>query len=165
MNLAEIQILVDYNYWARNRMLDAVGQLTAEQYERDMGSSFKSIRDTVTHGYAAEWIWYSRWQGESPTSLISPDRFPNLGALTAAWGDLETKIRTLVAAAGDAGLQKTLHYKLVNGTASAAPLWHMVQHVVNHATYHRGQVTTMLRQLGAAPPKSEDLIAFYRERG
>jgi uncharacterized damage-inducible protein DinB len=41
----------------------------------------------------------------------------------------------------------------------------MLQHVVNHGTYHRGQVTTMLRQLGAAPPKSTDLIAFYRERG
>jgi uncharacterized damage-inducible protein DinB len=40
----------------------------------------------------------------------------------------------------------------------------MLQHVVNHGTYHRGQVTTMLRQLGAAPPKDLDLIAFYRER-
>ena len=44
-------------------------------------------------------------------------------------------------------------------------LWHMLQHVVNHATYHRGQVTTLLRQLGAAPPKSMDLIAYYRELG
>jgi uncharacterized damage-inducible protein DinB len=40
----------------------------------------------------------------------------------------------------------------------------MLQHVVNHGTYHRGQITTMLRQLGAEPPKSTDLIAFYRER-
>ena len=40
----------------------------------------------------------------------------------------------------------------------------MVQHVVNHGSYHRGQVTTMLRQLGAQPPKSQDLITFYRER-
>jgi len=40
----------------------------------------------------------------------------------------------------------------------------MVQHVVNHGTYHRGQITTLLRQMGAAPPKSTDLIAFYRER-
>ena len=42
--------------------------------------------------------------------------------------------------------------------------WEMLQHVVNHASYHRGQVTTMLRQLGAEPPPSQDLIAFYRER-
>jgi uncharacterized damage-inducible protein DinB len=44
-------------------------------------------------------------------------------------------------------------------------LWQMLQHVVNHSTYHRGQVTTMIRQLGAAPPQAMDLIAFYRERG
>jgi uncharacterized damage-inducible protein DinB len=40
----------------------------------------------------------------------------------------------------------------------------MLQHVVNHGSYHRGQVTTLLRQLGAPAPKSVDLIAFYRER-
>jgi uncharacterized damage-inducible protein DinB len=40
----------------------------------------------------------------------------------------------------------------------------MLQHLVNHGSYHRGQVTTMLRQMGATPPKAMDLIAFYRER-
>jgi uncharacterized damage-inducible protein DinB len=40
----------------------------------------------------------------------------------------------------------------------------MLQHVVNHGSYHRGQVTTMLRQLGAKPPQSMDMIMFYRER-
>jgi uncharacterized damage-inducible protein DinB len=45
----------------------------------------------------------------------------------------------------------------------ASPLWQMVQHVVNHGSYHRGQVTTMLRQLGSKPPKSLDMIAYYRE--
>jgi uncharacterized damage-inducible protein DinB len=40
----------------------------------------------------------------------------------------------------------------------------MLLHVVNHATYHRGQITTMLRQLEAAPPKSMDLVVFFRER-
>jgi uncharacterized damage-inducible protein DinB len=54
---------------------------------------------------------------------------------------------------------------LLNGTPGRSRIWHIVQHVVNHATYHRGQVTTMLRQLGAASPKSQDLILFYRERG
>ena len=51
---------------------------------------------------------------------------------------------------------------LLNGQAGASPFWQMLQHVVNHASYHRGQVTTMLRQIGAAPGKPMDLIAFYR---
>ena len=50
------------------------------------------------------------------------------------------------------------------GVAGASVLWQMLQHVVNHSTYHRGQVTIMLRKLEVTPPKSMDLIAFYRER-
>jgi uncharacterized damage-inducible protein DinB len=45
----------------------------------------------------------------------------------------------------------------------AQPLWQCLQHVANHSTYHRGQITTMLRQLGAKPAGT-DLIGFYRER-
>ena len=62
------------------------------------------------------------------------------------------------------GLDHVYEYKSLAGVAGPAPLWQMVQHVVNHASYHRGQVTTLLRQVGAAPPRSLDLIAFYRER-
>ena len=56
-------------------------------------------------------------------------------------------------------------YQALTGQAQQSVFWHMVQHLVNHASYHRGQVTTMLRQSGAAGPKSMDLITFYRERG
>ena len=55
-------------------------------------------------------------------------------------------------------------YKLLSGQPAASPFWQMLQHVVNHASYHRGQVTTMLRQLGATPAKSMDMIAYLSER-
>ena len=57
-----------------------------------------------------------------------------------------------------------MEYRLFTGEPSTSVFWHMLQHVVNHATFHRGQVTTMLRQLGGAPPKSQDLITYYRDR-
>ena len=57
-----------------------------------------------------------------------------------------------------------LRYRTFNGEEMESAFSQMLQHVVNHATYHRGQVTTMLRQLGAPAPKSQDLIRFYRER-
>ena len=81
MNLEDLRTLLDYHYWARDRMLDALDPLTSEQLNRDMGNSFKSIRDTVTHLYAAEWVWYSRWHGTSPTSLLATDTFADLAAL------------------------------------------------------------------------------------
>jgi len=76
MNLQDLNTLLDYNYWARDRLLDAIGPLTAEQLRRDLGGSFGSIHDTVAHLYAAELVWYDRWQGES-RPLIGGDAFPD----------------------------------------------------------------------------------------
>jgi uncharacterized damage-inducible protein DinB len=162
MNLHDLQTLLDYHYWARDRLLEALDPLTTEQYNRDLGSSFKSIRETLTHLYAAEWAWYMRWQGTSPTALLPADQFPDLAALRAAWIEHETKMRGFVDGLDDAGTARVIEYKLLSGQAGASPIWQMLQHVVNHASYHRGQITTMLRQIGAAPAKPMDLIAYYR---
>ena len=164
MNVQDLQTLLDYHYWARDRLLDALATLAPEQYDRDLGSSFKSIRETITHICAAEWAWHERWQGRSPAALLTADRFADLAALRAAWAELERDVRAFVTAAGDAGIARVFEYTLLSGQSSASPLWQMAQHVVNHATYHRGQITTMLRQLGAAPAKPMDMIAFYRQQ-
>jgi len=162
MTLQDLQTLVDYHYWARDRLLAALEPLTAEQYARDLGNSFRSIRETVTHIYAAEWAWYQRWKGESPTALLPADRFPDLAALRAEWSEQERKLRAYVNGLGDGGVSRIVEYKLLSGQAGASPVSQMVQHVVNHASYHRGQITTMLRQIGAEPAKPMDLIAYYR---
>ncbi len=166
MTLPELRTLLEYHYWARDRVLAAAEALTADQYTRDMGNSFRSIRDTLVHVYSAEWVWHSRWEGQVPSGHIAPDRLPTVRDLRAAWTGHEPKVKDVVerTASGPQGLDRVFHYTLFNGKESASVFWHMVQHVVNHATYHRGQVTTMLRQLGAEPAKPLDLIAFYRER-
>jgi uncharacterized damage-inducible protein DinB len=164
MTREDLRTLLDYHYWARDRLLAALDPLAPEQFTRDLGSSFRSIRDTAVHTYAAEWAWYSRWQGQSPTALIPSDRFPDVAALRAAWTELEGKVRRFVDEGGERGVDRVIEYRLLSGDAGASPLWQMLQHVVNHASYHRGQVTTMLRQIGGTPPKSMDLIAFYRTR-
>ena len=165
MTLQDRQTLLDYHYWARDRLLAALEPLTTDQFNRDLGSSFKSIRETVVHTYAAEWAWYSRWQGQSPTALMTSDAFPDVAALRQAWTEQEQKTRAFLEDVGDQGLTRVFEYKLLSGQPGATPLWQMLQHVVNHASYHRGQVTTMLRQLGVEPPKSMDMIAFYRAKG
>jgi uncharacterized damage-inducible protein DinB len=164
MNLENIRELFDYSYWARDVMLTAVRELNAEQFTRPIESSFKSVRDTIVHIYGAEGVWYSRWQGRSPAGLPSPDQFPDVSAIAAAWGDLERGIRSFIEDLGDAGLAREVEFSTLDGHKASAPFWQMAQHVVNHGSYHRGQVTTMLRQLGAAPPTSMDLIRFYRTR-
>jgi uncharacterized damage-inducible protein DinB len=164
MNLEELGVLVDYHYWARDLVLDAAAALPPDQFTRDMGSSFRSVRDTLVHFYSAEWAWCSRWNGVSPSAHVPPESFPDVATLRAKWTELEADVRAVLERLGASGLDRVIAYTMFNGDARATVFWHMVQHVVNHASYHRGQVTTMLRQLGAAPPGSMDLITYYRTR-
>ena len=166
MTIQDVLALLDYHYWARDRMLDAVEVLTPEQYQRDLGNSFQSVRDTVVHTYFAEWVWYSRWTGNSPTKPLDATQFPDVAAVRTVWRLQEERVRLFAATLGAADqLDRIFEYRLLNGDQAASLFWHMLQHVVNHASYHRGQITTMLRQLGAPAPEPQDLIRFYRERG
>jgi uncharacterized damage-inducible protein DinB len=164
MTIGDLRDLLDYHYWARDRMFAALDALSDEQYTRDLGSSFRSIRDTAVHVYGAEWVWLQRWQGESPTALITPDTIPDVSALKRAWAELEPKVRAFLDVMEQRGVDQTNAYTLFSGDRGESPFWQILQHVVNHASYHRGQITAMLRQVGADPPKSMDLIAFYRSR-
>jgi uncharacterized damage-inducible protein DinB len=122
------------------------------------------VRDTLAHILAAEWIWHERWHGRSPTGLPPGSDFPDLAAIRARWSEVENNIRKFVGGLDEARLARVHEYHLVSGTASAQPLWQLIQHMVNHGSYHRGQITMMLRILGAKPAGT-DLITFYRERG
>src|SRR4051812_9077884 len=103
MNVQDLRTLLDYHYWARDRLLDALDTLTADEFNRDLGNSFKSIRETVVHTYAAEWAWHSRWIGQSPTALMTSDAFPDVAALRVAWTAHETKMRAFLEQLGEQG--------------------------------------------------------------
>jgi len=164
MTHADLVELVEYHYWARDRMLETVAGLTPDQFTRRLSSSFPSVRDTLVHCYSAEWVWYSRWTGVSPDKPIPADRYPDLVSLVDDWAGLERQVRTFVDRLGDEQVGREIDYVLMNGTAGRSSFQQMLQHVVNHGSYHRGQVTTLLRQLGASPPPSTDMSAFFRER-
>ena len=163
MNLQDAQHLINFHYWARNRMLEALEPLSLEQFTQELGGSFGSVRNTAVHTLSAECVWLLRWNGENPPGMLAPGGYPDLAAVRHAWTDNEAKMRQFFEPLDEAGLQKVIPYKTFAGLETASPLWQMLQHVVNHASYHRGQITTLLRQLGAAPPKGTDLIAYYRE--
>jgi uncharacterized damage-inducible protein DinB len=161
---SELQTLVDYHYWARDRMLAAVEPLSAEQFLRDLGSSFSSVRDTLAHLHSAEWVWLLRCEGESPTQHLPHDRFADLDAVRVAWSDTESRLRGLVQNLDEDGANRVMAYRLINGQTGTTRIGALVQHLVNHGSYHRGQLSTMLRQLGARPSQPMDLVAFHRER-
>lgn len=163
MTPQEIRILFDYNAWANHRSLEAAATVSDEQFIRPLASSFSSLRDTLAHICSAEWIWHQRFQG------ISPSAFPDLSMLTTAhdlsayWAQQESALLAFVARLKQDDLDREMEYMTLKFGAYKNPVWQSMQHVVNHGTYHRGQVTTLLRQLGAKPLLT-DLMHFYRER-
>lgn len=164
MTCEEIRLLYEYDAWANQRMRDAAAVLTPEQFLRDLGSSFPSVRDTMAHIYGATWIWLERWKGNTPGTLPTAADFPTHASVVARWGALERELIAFVRTLSAADLASEREYRTLKGTAFRNPLWQSLQHLVNHNSYHRGQLTTMLRQLGATPV-STDLILFYRDRG
>lgn len=158
-----IRVLLDYNYWARDRVLASAEQLSHDQLTCPVASSFGSVLDTLVHMHFAEWIWYQRWQGVSPTS--GPDRtaLTSVAALRDVWRPLEAQIRAFVQSLGPEGLSRVIDYKLLSGQPGSSAFWQMIVHVVNHGAYHRGQVATMLRVIAATPAPSTDMIVFFRE--
>ena len=163
MNLSDLETLAEFHYWATRRVLDAVEPLTPEQFTRDLGNSFPSVRDTLAHIYGGDWIWCSRWEGESPSALPDASSFPDLASIRTAWDEHEPALRAILKRFGERGIDQLVEYTR-NGVRQAQPFSQTFQHLMNHGTYHRGQVITMLRQLGIKAVPSTDLIAFYREQ-
>jgi uncharacterized damage-inducible protein DinB len=159
-----IRTLIDYNYWARDRILASAEALTPEQLTRNIGSSFGSVLDTLVHMHFAEWIWYQRWQDAPPSSGPDSSGWKTVAALRAAWQLLEADIRRFAASLDAPALARVLDYKTLNGQPGVSPYWQTIVHLVNHGGYHRGQVATMLRLVGASPAKSTDMIVFFREQ-
>lgn len=161
--LETIRLLFDYTKWADGRMFEAVSKLTPEQWTKDLGSSLKSARDTVVHLVSAQWIWISRWKGETPKGMWAATDYPTPASIREKWEPLAGQLAGFVAEQTEESVAKPLTYKNLKGEPFTYPLGQLMLHAVNHSTYHRGQVTTLLRQLGAQP-LSSDLVVYYAEK-
>lgn len=158
MNKRDIQLLYDYNCWANARLLEAASNLTVEQFNRDLASSHGSVHGTLVHILSGEWIWLKRWQKESPQAMFSPADFPTLACVRAKWAEVEHEQMAFVRGVTEVSLKKVIAYENTLGETWRYPLQRMMQHLVNHSTYHRGQVMAMLRQLGAEPAATDFLV-------
>lgn len=161
MTLQELKLLHAYNSWADNRIFDALQQLPEEQYKTDMKGSHGGIHTTLVHLVGAEKIWMERFRG-SPQPFLSENPPKSLAELKSVWEKVGYETAQWLGAATDKKLQETFTMKTSKGDTFTHVYWQAFQHLVNHSTYHRGQIITMLRQLGVKPPTT-DMILFYRE--
>lgn len=155
-----IRTLYDYNAWANRRILDTSARLAPEQFLAKVGASFDSVRDTLVHIMAAQWIWLSRWQGASPRALLPPEHFPDLEAIQARWDQIEGDTQAFISGLDDARLTQVIAYTNTRGEPFAHPLWQLMAHQVNHATQHRSEVAVMLTQFSHSPGALDLLVYF-----
>ena len=158
---SDAERLFAYTEWANRRVRGVAAGLALPDWRRDLGSSHGGVWGTLGHMLAAEWIWLERWQGRSPDQLPGYAELDTPAALEERWAALEAARAAWLAPLDEAELLASCRYRNVAGEPFEAPLWQLVQHVANHATFHRGQVVTLLRQLGARPEPT-DLVAWDR---
>ena len=151
--------LYAYGRWANARTLDSVAPLTPEEYGRALGGSFGSVQGTLVHLYSADWVWLERWHGRSPRSLGEAQQAPTLETLREKWREVEEGHAAFVRGLTEERLTQELTYVNFAGETWTYPLGEALLHVANHGTYHRGQVATLLRQLGKTPI-STDYLRF-----
>jgi uncharacterized damage-inducible protein DinB len=163
MTPQEFRTLYEFDAWANARTLNACAALTPEQLTRNLGNSFGSVRDTLGHILGAQIVWIERLTGSTPVGLPSPDSFPDLASVRAKWAETEPRLHAYVNSLTQADIDRVLEYRNLKGVTFHDQIGQILQHLANHGSYHRGQVTTLLRQLGAKPVNT-DMIGFYRER-
>jgi uncharacterized damage-inducible protein DinB len=160
----EISKLFEYNDWANARTFSSVEPLSQEELNRQLGGSFPSVRETLVHIYAAEWIWLERWNGTSPKGLPSADELTALETLKERWARVEKERQVFARRLSEPRLGEVISYSNLKGDPKNNRLGDLLVHVVNHSSYHRGQVATMLRQLGKKPI-STDYVVFLDSGG
>ena len=162
MTLHEIKLLHAFNAWDTNRIFDAVGALPADDVLKDMKSSHQGIHGTLFHIVAGEKIWLSRWVGNPDARLMAASEAPSLADVKAVWEKAGFDMAKFLGSMSDKKLHETFTMTTSTGQTYTHLYWQAIQHLVDHSSYHRGQIITLMRQLGHTPP-STGLIAFYRE--
>jgi uncharacterized damage-inducible protein DinB len=162
MNRQDIQLLYRYNSWANKRILDAAAKVSNEQFLAPDSYPHGGLRGTLTHALFAEWLWRRRLEGESPTQRIKPEEFPTFDSLRARWQEEDKALDAFIASLTDEKLNAPFQYKTTRGEDMENILWHVMAHLVNHGTQHRGEAAAMLTELGHSPGDI-DFIVFLRE--
>lgn len=159
-----LQQYAAYNAWANQRLLEAVANLPDELLLKEVPSSFNSLHATVLHMWDAESIW---WQRMKLQEIVTPPSVHFKGAtrdIVAALLHQDRLLETWVNNASDAAIQHVFQYYNSKREYFKQPVSQVLLQVFNHDTYHRGQLVTMMRNLGIDKIPNTDFISWVRRK-
>lgn len=163
MDKQDLLELLEYNRWAKHRLLDSLDSMKQEDFNKDLRSSHGGIRGTLYHMVNAENIWSSRLEGRPITPLVL-DELNDVAAFRVKWDESDARLESIIRSSSDEQMHSTFDYQDSKGNKYTQPRIWAVSQLFNHFTYHRGQIVAMQRQLGYKPVNT-DLIGFYRQKG
>jgi len=163
MLMQEVLALFEFDSWAADRTIESVSSVPEQRYLEDLKSSHGGIHGTLVHIYRSSMVWLHRWKGSSPFKPVTVNEIPSLETLKNLWKAYHADLNGYLGTLNESRLNGFLSYSDLKGNPQSELLFQQMQHLVNHASYHRGQIVTMLRQIGSKPIGT-DLIMFYRTR-
>lgn len=155
--------LSDYNRWVSDTVIGWLNQLSDQQWNQCMTSSFGSIRDTTLHLVSAEKIWLDFWQQTPDPQFLSRTFTGTKQELIQIWIQTSAAVQAVIGSYPKEQYDQPVRFGW-QGAAWQMTFWQTVAHFTNHATYHRGQLVTLLRQAGFTDLSSTDLATFLRNR-
>ncbi len=146
----------DYDLWANKRLVERLGVEPADVLDRNVASSFPSLRLTVLHMRDAANTWLKRLLGQPYTWPAGPEMdLADLLRRCEAFHDH-------VSALSGEDLSRMVIYRDLRGNEHVQPVWQILMHCLNHNTQHRGQLITMMRALALERIPNVDLIGYQR---
>src|ERR1051326_660035 len=152
-----------YNLWANTRIANMLKE-NFPLLDRDVKSSFPSLRKTMYHIWGAEELWWKRLHGESLSKVPAMDFIGDFDEAVKNFLSVSKNFADFVKSKDEKFLQTNCDYKDTRGNSWTSPHWQMIFHCMNHSTFHRGQIITMLKALGVTTIPATDMVVYFREQ-
>lgn len=162
MNIQDIHLLYEYNYWANKKILAASANVTPEQFTASASFPYGGLHGTLLHILDTEWGWRALFQKIETASDLLPTDYPTLSAIEMRWTEEEAAMRVYLASLRDEDMESHLRYTTDTGIQRDRILWHCLLHVVNHGTQHRSEAAALLTSYGQSPGDL-DFTVFLNE--
>lgn len=153
-----------YNYWGNQEMAKCILKLSPEKQQQEVNSSFKSLHTTIIHMWDAEAIWWQRMKLKENIIIPSLSFHPTVQEATDGLLQQSQDWAEWTKQATEPQLEHVFSYRNTKKEAFKQPTWQVMLQVFNHGSYHRGQLVTMLRQLGEENIPQTDYIFYSRRK-
>ncbi|MFT7333426.1 MAG: putative damage-inducible protein DinB [Sphingobacteriales bacterium] len=163
-NLNPLVQMAGYNCWANARIQEMILKLEKGSWGTEVTSSFSSLKDTILHIWDAEVVWSTRMHGEPIQNWPSKDHNSTCEVTLINWLKFNQEFKEYAQSLTVKDWNQSVKYTTIaNPLPNENTREFMFRHCMNHSSYHRGQIITLLRQLGLKEILSTDLLVYGRE--